>query len=95
MFSESVWENMARMCVKSARVDVALVCLGNMQHAHGARALRAMADQPEHVQLATLAVHLGLIVSNFFLWGNIKCVFLNTGGCSGDVPLSRTMGFSE
>ncbi len=55
------------MCVKSARVDVALVCLGNMQHAHGARALRAMADQPEHVQLATLAVHLGLIV-RYIMW---------------------------
>jgi intraflagellar transport protein 140 len=64
MCSESVWENMARMCVKSARLDVARVCLGQMQHAHGARMLRAMADngKSEAEQLAMLAVMLGLHV---------------------------------
>ena len=38
--SESVWENMARMCVKTRRLDVAAVCLGHMGHARGAKALR-------------------------------------------------------
>ena len=35
-----VWENMALMCVKTKRLDVAEVCLGNMGHARGARAVR-------------------------------------------------------
>lgn len=36
----SVWENMARMCVKTKRLDVAEVCLGNMGHARGAAAVQ-------------------------------------------------------
>jgi len=39
----SVWENMAKMCVKTKRLDVAEVCLGNMGHARGARAVRETA----------------------------------------------------
>ncbi|MCP9263725.1 hypothetical protein DINM_007106 [Dirofilaria immitis] len=38
--SENAWEHMAHMCVKTRRLDVALVCLGNMGHARGVRALR-------------------------------------------------------
>ena len=40
-----VWENMARMCVKTKRLDVAEVCLGNMGHARGARAVRDAISQ--------------------------------------------------
>ncbi|KAH9494870.1 hypothetical protein Btru_015870 [Bulinus truncatus] len=60
--SESVWENMAKMCVKSRRLDVASVCLGNMGHARGAKALReAIATEPElDAKVAVLAVQLGL-----------------------------------
>jgi hypothetical protein len=36
----SVWENMAHMCVKTKRLDVAEICLGNMGHARGAAAVR-------------------------------------------------------
>jgi len=36
----SVWENMAKMCVKTQRLDVAEICLGHMGHARGARAVR-------------------------------------------------------
>uniref|UniRef100_F1LI29 Intraflagellar transport protein 140 n=1 Tax=Ascaris suum TaxID=6253 RepID=F1LI29_ASCSU len=52
--SESVWEHMARMCVKTRRLDVALVCLGNMGNASGARALRkAMKSAaPQEVKVA-------------------------------------------
>lgn len=39
--SPSVWENMAHMCVKTKRLDVAEVCLGHMGHARGAAAVRA------------------------------------------------------
>ena len=28
---ENVWHNMAQMCVKTKRLDVAEMCLGNMQ----------------------------------------------------------------
>ena len=34
--SPAIWENMAQMCVKTKRLDVAEVCLGNMGHARGA-----------------------------------------------------------
>ena len=39
--SVAIWENMAQMCVKTKRLDVAEVCLGNMGHARGAAAVRA------------------------------------------------------
>ena len=61
--SESVWENMARMCVKTQRLDVAAVCLGNMGNARAARAIREARDilEPE-ARLAVLAVQLGMLV---------------------------------
>ncbi|XP_072167641.1 intraflagellar transport protein 140 homolog [Diadema setosum] len=60
--SESVWENMAKMCVKTRRLDVAKVCLGNMGHARGARALREAENEPElDARVAMLAVQLGLL----------------------------------
>ncbi|XP_076446737.1 intraflagellar transport protein 140 homolog [Babylonia areolata] len=59
--SESVWENMAKMCVKSRRLDVASVCLGNMGHARGAKALREAMKEPElDARVAVLAIQLGL-----------------------------------
>ncbi|ESO81986.1 hypothetical protein LOTGIDRAFT_223604 [Lottia gigantea] len=59
--SESVWENMAKMCVKSRRLDVATVCLGNMGNARGAKALRESAKEPElDARVAVLATQLGL-----------------------------------
>ncbi|OWF41021.1 intraflagellar transport protein 140 homolog [Mizuhopecten yessoensis] len=59
--SESVWENMAKMCVKSRRLDVASVCLGNMGHARGAKALREAMKEPElDAKVAVLAMQLGL-----------------------------------
>lgn len=62
--SEAVWENMARMCVKTQRLDVAKVCLGNMGHARGARALREAEREPElEARVATLAIQLGMLVS--------------------------------
>ncbi|CAG9540911.1 unnamed protein product [Cercopithifilaria johnstoni] len=61
--SENAWEHMAHMCVKTRRLDVALVCLGNMGHAYGARALRKSMKNgdPIEVQVATLAIQLGLL----------------------------------
>lgn len=55
---------MARMCVKTQRLDVAKVCLGNMGHARGARALREAEQEPElEARVAVLAIQLGMLVS--------------------------------
>ncbi|XP_072916135.1 intraflagellar transport protein 140 homolog [Hemitrygon akajei] len=71
--SEAVWENMARMCVKTRRLDVAKVCLGNMGHARGARALRQAAQQPElDARVAMLAVQLGMLEDAERLYRNCK-----------------------
>lgn len=57
----AVWESMAHMCIKNKRLDVAEMCLGNMGHVRGARALRDAAQEPElDARVATVAVHLGL-----------------------------------
>ena len=59
--SESVWENMARMCVKTKRLDVATVCLGNMGNARAAKALREVQKEPElDAKVACLAIQLKL-----------------------------------
>ena len=55
---------MAKMCVKSRRLDVASVCLGNMGHARGAKALREAVREPElDAKVAVLAIQLELFVS--------------------------------
>ncbi|KAB7493708.1 Intraflagellar transport protein [Armadillidium nasatum] len=60
--SETVWENMAKMCVKTKRLDVASLCLGNMGHARGARALRFAMNEPQlDAKVAMLALQLGMI----------------------------------
>jgi intraflagellar transport protein 140 len=59
---EGIWENMARMCVKSRRIDVAEVCLGNMSNARGARAVRQAMNEPEpEAQVAMVAIQLNLL----------------------------------
>ena len=64
MQSTVVWESLARMCVKTKRLDVAAVCLGHMKHARGARALRLASAEPQlEARVAVLAVQLGLLVS--------------------------------
>lgn len=61
--SESVWENMARMCVKTQRLDVAAICLGNMGNARAAKAVReAQSIAEPEARLAVLAVQLGMLV---------------------------------
>ncbi|NXP51231.1 IF140 protein, partial [Heliornis fulica] len=60
--SKAVWENMARMCVKTRRLDVAKICLGNMGHARGAKALREAEQEPEQeARVAALAIQLGML----------------------------------
>ncbi|XP_048407747.2 intraflagellar transport protein 140 homolog isoform X1 [Stegostoma tigrinum] len=71
--SEAVWENMARMCVKTRRLDVAKVCLGNMGHARGARALREAKQEPElDARVAMLAIQLGMLEDAERLYRNCR-----------------------
>jgi intraflagellar transport protein 140 len=60
--SPAIWENMANKCVKTKRIDVAEVCLGNMKNARGAAALRrvrAAGDVNLETQAGVLALQLG------------------------------------
>jgi len=60
--STSIWENMATMCVKTKRLDVAEVCLGNMGNARGAKAVRESKKEPEkEAQVAMLAIQLNML----------------------------------
>jgi intraflagellar transport protein 140 len=60
--SPLIWENMAQMCVKTKRLDVAEVCLGNMGHARGAAAVRASKTENSlEVSIGVLAIQLGLL----------------------------------
>jgi len=58
--SKGVWESMAKMCVKTGRLDVAQKCLGQMQHAQGAAALRECEEPQEQARLAIVATHLNM-----------------------------------
>lgn len=61
----SVWESLAKMCIKTGRLDVAKICLGHTCNAKAALALRQAMKEPQlGVQLAILAIHLQLNVNN-------------------------------
>ena len=60
--SPAIWETMAQMCVKTKRLDVAEVCLGNMGNARGAAAVRqSKKDGCIDASVGTLAIQLGLL----------------------------------
>lgn len=62
--SEAVWNNLARMCVQTGRLDVAKICLGHLKKARSVRAVRkAMEDQTlePDAKCAVLAIELGMI----------------------------------
>ena len=60
---------MAQMCVKSHRIDVAKVCLGNMGNVKGIRLLREEAAKgaDSDTQIGLVALNLGM---------NVCCLFL-------------------
>lgn len=59
----SVWVNMAKMCVRSRRVDVAETALANMGHVRGLRAVRqaAATERDPLVVVAQVALQLGML----------------------------------
>lgn len=64
LYSPTVWTSLAKMCVKSKRLDVAEICLGHMKDCRGLFILRSFGDEQElDARVACLAVHLGMYVS--------------------------------
>ncbi|GMH43478.1 hypothetical protein BSKO_11400 [Bryopsis sp. KO-2023] len=56
-----LWENMAQMCIKNRRMDVAELCMKNMEHYRGARALRESQNLDSEIRVANAAVHMDMI----------------------------------
>lgn len=53
------------MCIKKKRLDVARICLGNMNDARGVSVLRNLPlESSLEVKLAALAIHMEMFVSN-------------------------------
>lgn len=74
---------MARMCVKTKRLDVAALCLGNMGHARGARALRQAMKEPQlDARVAMLALQLNMVVSSLLRVYKFVCSFHQNYQCS-------------
>lgn len=72
------------MCVKTKRLDVASVCLGNMKNARAAKALRKAMKEPEHdARVASLAVQLNMLASLYLhsltYIGNLKYYIITSG----------------
>lgn len=66
--NEAVWKSLAKMCVKTKQLDMAMLCLGHMKQARSARALReAMQDDSLNLEakIGILAVELELYVRCF------------------------------
>eukprot|EP00397_Hematodinium_sp_SG-2012_P002167 GEMP01002173.1.p1 GENE.GEMP01002173.1~~GEMP01002173.1.p1 ORF type:complete len:1212 (+),score=290.70 GEMP01002173.1:310-3945(+) len=55
-----VWENLALMCVKTRRLDVGMKCLGQMNNARAAKALRLCEESEPEPRLGLMALHLGM-----------------------------------
>ncbi|VVC28777.1 Six-bladed beta-propeller, TolB-like,WD40-repeat-containing domain,WD40 repeat, conserved site,WD40/YVTN [Cinara cedri] len=59
--STAVWTSLAKMCVKTKRLDVAEICLGHMKDCRGLTILRSVIKEQElDAKVACLAVHLGM-----------------------------------
>ncbi|ORX82074.1 hypothetical protein BCR32DRAFT_327034 [Anaeromyces robustus] len=57
--NKEVWENMAKMSIKTKRLDVASICLGNMGNAVAVQALNELSNEEcNDVKLATIAIYL-------------------------------------
>jgi intraflagellar transport protein 140 len=107
--NETVWKSLAKMCVKTKQLNMALLCLGHMKQASAARALReAMQDDSLSLeaQVGILAVELNLHVSFHMLniYINIYLnIFLNfqymifvrdfLDGCGTPVSRSKASRF--
>lgn len=61
--NEAVWKSLAKTCVKTKQLDMAVLCLGHMKHVRAARAIRKSMLDPTlnlEAKIGILAVELGL-----------------------------------
>ncbi|KAI9098081.1 hypothetical protein DFS34DRAFT_619554 [Phlyctochytrium arcticum] len=59
--SPSVWKTMAKMCVKTKRTDVAMLCLSNLGNAAAVQELQELEPgTPQEVRAAIIATHLDM-----------------------------------
>ncbi|VDN13572.1 unnamed protein product [Dibothriocephalus latus] len=60
--SAAIWQNMAKMCVSTRRLDVGLMCLGKMGNAFGAMMVREIQKREPNITVQTgeLALQLGM-----------------------------------
>lgn len=73
--NETVWKSLAKMCVKTKQLNMALLCLGHMKQANAARALReAMQNDTLNLEakVGILAVELGLYTDAEHLFREAK-----------------------
>ncbi|GAB1869232.1 Intraflagellar transport protein 140 homolog [Camponotus japonicus] len=73
--NEAVWKSLAKMCVKTKQLNMALLCLGHMKQANAARALReAMQNDALNLeaQVGILAVELGFYTDAEHLFREAK-----------------------
>lgn len=68
LYSSAVWISLAKMCVKTKRLDVAEICLGHMKDCRGLAILRSINTEELDAKVACLAAHLGMYVSVFFVF---------------------------
>lgn len=67
--NEAVWKSLAKMCVTTKQLEMAMLCLGHMKKPRSTRALReAMQDESLNLdaRAGILAVELQLYVSYYF-----------------------------
>uniref|UniRef100_A0A336M4N6 CSON011732 protein n=1 Tax=Culicoides sonorensis TaxID=179676 RepID=A0A336M4N6_CULSO len=72
--SNSVWNNLAKMCVTTQRLDLARICLGQLKMARSVRAVRkAMEDNSleQEAKIAVLAIELNMLDEAKALY--VKC----------------------
>lgn len=59
-----MWKSLAKMCVKTKQLDMAMLCLGHMRQAKGARALR----QAMHNDSLSLDAKAGILAVELELY---------------------------
>ncbi|KAJ3347753.1 hypothetical protein HDU91_006708, partial [Kappamyces sp. JEL0680] len=67
--NETVWENLARVCVKLRRTKLAKLCMGKLKNAKALRTISAVAKtKDDHALAAQYALHLGLYDEAKDIW---------------------------
>lgn len=70
--NDTVWENMAKVCIKLRRLKLAKLCLGQLKNAKALRTVKDHANSSDDNQCAMLAMHLGLNDEAKDIWSETK-----------------------